>query len=389
MSAPSWRRLAHRITLAVSLALAAGASAAAQGAPAAANANATDKKAKKAKAPKDPALKGAKAAEGPSTIERGLFSSDTLLHVTLVGDFRRLAGERDTLHPRTYRGTLRVARDDSAGTRDLPIQLSARGHFRLQARTCEFPPLRVVLDSGAGHTPFRSQRSLKLVTHCRGTRDGEQLLLREYLTYRSHNLITPASFRARLVRVRYVESRDTTRSQERLGFFLESERELARRLGGQVLEAKGAVWSDITPDSGVAMSMWEYFIGNTDWSLAYLHNVRLVTKASGEVMAVPYDFDFSGLVDSWYSMPDPRLPIRSVHERLWRGPCADAKSVETALQPFREQKEAMFAVWRGLPMLERSNADKALKYLEQFYEDTRDPTRFARGAVRVRCAPGA
>ena len=303
-----------------------------------------------------------------------LFSSDSVITLTLIADFPAIFAERDTLDPKRHPGVVRVV--GPKGEKSLPVVLHTRGHFRLRRDQCGFPPLRVIFDKNTKHTPFDDQGGLKLVTHCsNGSREHEQYVLREYLTYRAHALVTPASFRARLARVRYVPARDSTRPVERWGFFLESEREMGRRMGGRVLEARNARYHDIA-DSAVAVSLWQYFIGNTDWSLSALHNVRLVQRDT-LVMAVPYDFDHSGIVDARYATADPRLALRTVRDRLWRGPCASAQALQAAAAPFLAQRAALERLPRSLPGVEGDWAGRAEQYMRSFFDELRDPARFA------------
>jgi hypothetical protein len=314
-----------------------------------------------------------------------LFASDTTLALTLVADFRALANQRDTVNPKRFPLAATYAGPDGKPV-TVRGQITTRGHFRLQRGICNFPPLRLIFpDTGTRGTLFARQRGLKLVTHCRDP--FEQHVLREYLAYRAHNLVTPLSFRPRLARVRYVDARDTTRVSERWGFLLESERELAERNGGKLLdEARGALFDHLAESSATLLSVWEYFIGNTDWSLAALHNVRLVATDTG-TLAVPYDFDFSGLVNTPYAAPDSRLPIRSVRERLWRGPCLSGRALAPVLARFVAQRAAITALYDSVPALDRRYARDAVRFLDQFYERAGEPDRMAQ-AFKSSCQPG-
>jgi hypothetical protein len=315
-----------------------------------------------------------------------LFASDTALRITLVGDWRALGGDRDTLKPVQRPGTLSYVDEQGRPVR-IRVSLSTRGHFRLARANCQFPPLRVAFDSGGTRrTLFANQRALKLGTHCNDTDTYEQYVLREHLSYRAHNLVTDHSFRSRLARVRYVDARDTTRVVERWGRFIESERELARRLGGDILEARGGVYEQIEDSSAALLGLWEYFIGNTDFSLGALHNVRLLTSGRG-TLAIPYDFDFSGLVETRYSTPDARLPIKSVRQRLYRGPCLTEAQLVPVLDRFTRRREAILALYDSLPPLDRGYGKRAKSYLEDFFEEARKPGDFAR-SLRGSCVKG-
>ena len=46
-------------------------------------------------------------------------------------------------------------------------------------------------------------------------------------------------------------------------------------------------------DQAGLVAMFEYMIGNTDWDISMMRNVRLIQAAeSGKVCVVPYDFRF-------------------------------------------------------------------------------------------------
>ena len=184
-----------------------------------------------------------------------------------------------------------------------------------------------------------------------------------------------------------MDARDTTRVSERWGFLLESERELAERTGGKILAgSRGALYDHLAEGAPALLALWEYFIGNTDWSLAALHNIRLVATDTG-TFAVPYDFDFSGLVDAPYAAPDPRLPIRSVRERLWRGPCLSAPALAPVLARFVQQRDAIRALYDALPALDRRYARDAVRYIDQFYDQLHDAALASR-AFRNLCGAG-
>jgi hypothetical protein len=187
--------------------------------------------------------------------------------------------------------------------------------------------------------------------------------------------------------VRYVDARDTTHVVERYGIFFESERELGERLGGKVITARGGRYGDVADSSAALLGLWEYFIGNTDFSMGALHNVRLVSTDRG-VMAVPYDFDFSGLVDTRYAAPSVQLPIRNVRQRLYRGPCLSEAQVTDAVARLAARRGAIRALYDSLTALDRGYARNALSYMDDFYDQAKDPRQFARD-LRGTCVPGS
>ena len=84
------------------------------------------------------------------------------------------------------------------------------------------------------------------------------------------------------------------------------------------LSAAGLTWIHLDAPTLTRMMLFEYMIGNTDFSIWALHNVRIVQDRARKLFPVPYDFDLSGFVHAPYATPDPRIGIRSVLDRLYR-----------------------------------------------------------------------
>ena len=91
--------------------------------------------------------------------------------------------------------------------------------------------------------------------------------------------------------------------------------------------------------------MFQYMIGNTDFSAVYLHNERLF-YVDGMIVPVPYDFDMSGLVDASYAVVsqvrNEVLPIDKVTKRLYRGFEADVQTLEVVRILFLEKENEVF-----------------------------------------------
>ena len=113
--------------------------------------------------------------------------------------------------------------------------------------------------------------------------------------------------------------------------------------------------------------VFEYMIGNTDFSMYMLHNIRLVRTPSRVVYTVPYDFDLSGLVNTSYAIPDRAFLIKTVRDRVYRGPCRPPEEVDPVLDLFRAHKAEILALYDSLPELDSNYRREAKNYLEQFF----------------------
>ena len=138
---------------------------------------------------------------------------------------------------------------DAKGPQDIPVKIGSRGHFRLMARNCDFVPIRLELPAKGetAGTVFEGQTSLKLGTHCRSDREYDNYTLREYLTYRLFNLVTPLSFRARLARATYVDAKTKKTISNRYAILVEHENDVARRFGGRIVELQRIQFNDLVP----------------------------------------------------------------------------------------------------------------------------------------------
>ena len=227
-----------------------------------------------------------------------LFASTEPLAITLVGDFKKINKDRDPNSKQPFPGTLRI------GETSIPMTLNARGHLRRMARTCDYVPLRVAFaKKDVKGTLFERQDALKLVVQCAGGGEFEQFMLREHLAYRIFNVITSRSFRTRLARVTYVDAVTGKAMGTRAGMFLEDEAGVARRMEGRIVEMPRLRFEDLDTDTLMPMMIFEYMIGNTDYSIYALHNVRIVQRPDKSLHPIPYDLDVTGLVNPPYGIP--------------------------------------------------------------------------------------
>lgn len=320
---------------------------------------------------------GAEAQEPGKRPER-LFRSRAPLEMTIRAGFDEVFKDRDTLVDKPVPARL-LYKDEDGGLVDLPIEVETRGHFRLRRTTCAFPPLKIRFDKDSARgTEFNDQGTLKLATHCRDHDTYEQNLLVEELAYRLYNQLTPLSHRTRLARIRYVFEPDTTKQIVRWGFFLEDDDDMGKRNGGKILMQTGGTFSHMVTEHIDLLSMFQYMIANTDWSVYAIHNIRLVDPGNGDYHPVAYDFDFSGLVDSPYAAPSELLPIRTVKARLYRGPCRKLDELLPVIGRFMAQRDSIYQLVRDQPGLEPKRSKKALDFLEDFFEEIAEPRKFDR-----------
>ncbi len=312
-----------------------------------------------------------------------LFDSDSALPVTLRTDLRALMRDKDTTRIVWRDATISYA--GSGGEVTVPLKVRTRGGYRLAH--CDYPPIRLrFADSTARGTLFERLRSPKLTTHCRSRQEYEEIAPQEYAIYRVLALFTPVSLRARMLRVTWEDAAGAVRPLTRYALVTEDPDRLARRLGGTYLTTPGAKIGTLQPSHAALLGVFQYFIGNTDWSVPGLHNIALLSVRD-TTFPVPYDFDWSGVINAPYARPAPILPIRSVRERIYRGFCQGPTVLEPVLARFETLRDTIRALYRAIPGMEPGVLEKTERYYDDFYLAIADRERFAQRVVRRDCMP--
>jgi hypothetical protein len=324
---------------------------------------------------------GPAVAQEP-TPER-LFSSQGVLRFALETDLDALISDRS--QESEDQPAVLTIDGPSGSVVEVPLQVRTRGRFRLRKDICSFPPIRLNFrKSEPTGTVFDGQDKLKLVTHCHDRGSYEQNVLEEYLAYRIFNQLSDVSFRVRLVEITYRDSGGSMEPLTKMGFIIEDEDSMAERLGGMALDIPGARATEFEPYHTGLMFLFQYLIGNIDWSTANTQNLAVV-RVGMDHFAVPYDFDWSGLVDAAYVGPSP-LTERlhdSVRERLYLGVCWDGIDFPAVFRRFEEVRDTILGLVGEVPRLSEANAESASDYIESFYEFIEDPDRAIRSIGRM------
>ena len=303
-----------------------------------------------------------------------LFASNDPIRLTISGPISAIANKAEQSEaPRP--ATLALT-----GTAEShPIRLSARGITRRKSETCPFPPLRVEFAAPPpAASLFHGQRRLKLVTHCREAAGFQQHVLLEYAAYRLFNHLTPASYRVRLAQIDYVEPSGKLKAS-RVGFFIEDTDDVARRNGVREAKMPDRISNaQLVARDSARVALFQYMIGNLDWSIragpsgqGCCHNSRLIAPAAAtaNLVPIPYDFDFSGLVDAPYAVPPDGLPVKSVRKRYYRGYCRFNAEAPAVAAEFRAQRSALLATLSQIPQIEIRTVRKASSFLDGFFAD--------------------
>jgi hypothetical protein len=304
------------------------------------------------------------SAQTPLNYTR-FFEEDKLITMDLSTDLKKLVSEKKA---EQYQPAIATCRFPDSSVITEPIRLTARGEFR---RTECFVP-SIKLDFKNATSPKLSPlRKLKLVLGCGTHTDDERLLLKEFLIYKMYNLLTDKSFRVRLLHINYTDTRGKIKSYTQYGFLIEDVDEMAKRNKCYEVEKQVFITERTDRQQATLVAIFQYMIGNTDWSVPNYHNIKLmrpVTDSFSLPYTVAYDFDFCGLVDAHYAIPKEELAISSVRERLYRGFPRTMEEVQVTLNIFREKREAIKNLVMNFELLGLRYRKEMMDYLDEFYK---------------------
>ncbi|MEL6924557.1 MAG: hypothetical protein AAFO94_10960, partial [Bacteroidota bacterium] len=260
--------------------------------------------------------------------------------------------------------------DASGNSIEYDVKMVARGKTR--RRICTFPPLKVAFSKKdlKGNSIRNKHRKLKLVTHCNGDFADQQNVIKEYLAYKAFNLVTENSFRAHLLQITYKDTGGQLESIDTYAFLIEDQDEVADRLDGKVVDLWGMDAEHFPREVFQTFALFQYMIGNTDWRTAFMHNISLIqSKAdTSRLIPVPYDFDYSGLVNAYYAIPNPNLFQENIRQRLCFSKFEDEAEALERIQPFLDHKEAIIGLYANSTLLHKKEKKKSVKYLKSFYK---------------------
>ena len=335
---------------------------------------------------------------GTPAIVKPLFADDTVLDLSLSVDFDAMCRpnyDEDCQYTPT---TLTYSSADGV-EQIIPVEIRVRGGWRARTDNCQVPPLFVRFGLGQTEdTPFAGQGLLPLTTHCRSSKkivgigtsvsskEYEQYVLKEYLGYRIYNLLNEKSLYVRMARITYTRPDKSDNPITRFAFFTEHFDDMAARHFLERLSDKSFDYEKVDLHTFDQLALYNFMIGNTDWSVVRDRNILLVSAEDGRQYPVPFDLDMSGLVSAEYSGVSPRLDFRDPRQRYYLGFCHPETDFDSLFAEFQGKKEEIILLVGDTPGLRRSEAKKSRSYLKKFFSILESP-ELRRVAISEACHP--
>lgn len=297
----------------------------------------------------------------PSVFDQ--FNQTQIIKVELNLDLETLHAQKKTNE--YLPATFTIIGDQSV--KSWTVKVRARGRYRRVKS--EFPPLMLKFSKKELIAQGLSEdNDYKLVTHFFDSKEGDDAVLREYLAYKLYNQISGQSLRVQLAEVTY-RDKNTNDKTTRYGILIEDSDQMAKRLGGKVCdECYNLPESAFNAQNLQIHALYQYMIGNTDWSIPMSRNLKVVNvKQSGEYVAVPYDFDFSGFVNASYAIPNVDYNLKTIRERAFLGSTNLSSEFQQAKEHFVNKRSELEYTINSFKVMSKKSRKDIIEYLDTFY----------------------
>lgn len=299
-----------------------------------------------------------------------LFRSDDLLEVALTANYGKFLQDRG--QDPSYHDAVLKYKDEAGRDVSLKVEIRARGHYRRDPFVCAFPPYRMRFPKKETLPAlFEGQDKLKVVAHC----SEEGYILREYLIYKAYNLLTPQSFRVRLMRIRYVDSEKQVPESVHFAFFIESEEEMAARNGALPVDDETPMSeAQVDRQALTRVYLFNYMIANRDFDLEVKQNLKIIEPSGKPPIAVPYDFDWSGMVDASYTQSSIGEPTSFYDRQKMRPLCRTQAEYEQVIALLQAVEDRIYLLYEENPWLPERDKRECIKYYKSFYKSCGQPS---------------
>ena len=297
------------------------------------------------------------------------FLNDSVINVQFTTDIRKL--RTDKKKPVWLPAHIVMQFPDSSVI-DENINVEPRGIYRKD--NCDIASL--MLDFKTTTAPLLSNlKKLKLVGGCRDNYQSEQLLLKEYLVYKIYNILSPLSFRVRLLHITYNDVNRKMSPYTQYAFLIEDIKDLTER--NKCKEVKNKTYgTEATNRTQITfVSIFQYMIANTDWAVPNYHNIKLLvplSDTSARPYVVPYDFDYCGIVNAYYAVPEEELGIQKVTDRYYQGFPRTMEELGSIISIFKEKEDEIMKCVNDFDLLKPNVRKDIAGYIDQFYDIIKD-----------------
>ena len=197
------------------------------------------------------------------------------------------------------------------------------------------------------------------------------------MAYKLYEQISPYHFNVRRVDIEFTEIRGKKEKIHQLkGFLIEDDKVIAKRFEGRVVDR---FIHPLAMDATVSVqnAIFNFMLGNTDISVAYQHNAKLL-YIEKKLIPLSYDFDMSGFVNPSYATVNETLGINSVRDRKYRGFKRDKSIMQETRELYLSKKNNLVSIVESHKSQFDSEKEykETIGFLNEFYDVMEDDKTF-------------
>lgn len=320
--------------------------------------------------------------QSKSNTPENAFTPDNPFELSIYVDFQRFVDNME--EPKYIPAKIRYKNFDG-NPLTKKVKVKARGAFR--RKSCEIPPIRISFNDDEYEVDlFDNLGKVKLVNECHFGQQYQEYLVKEYLTYQTFQKLTDYSLKTWFMRIKFIDTQDTTNHFSSYSFIIEDIDDLADRTETVELEKEGLKHSEIDKQSESQVMLFSYMISNLDIYVENLHNLKLLQPkdTNARPILIPYDFDFSGLVNADYAFTSKDLPGKTVRDRYYLGECQSKIAYTELFNYFGSKKNEIYSLYENCNLLSRETQVDAINFLTEFYDIIENP-KIAKKRIAKKC----
>jgi hypothetical protein len=210
---------------------------------------------------------------------------------------------------------------------------------------------------------FKECDKTKIVFQCQSGGTMKQSLLMEKTLYDIYGLLSDYGRRAKTVSVQDPDQK------ELLGFLLEDDDDFEIRTKTEILKNRTISPTILIREEYVKMCLFQYMISNADWSAKKGHNTDLYKRLSDNALIiVPYDFDYSGIINNNYALAPENLPINAVTDRYFMDKSVSLEELKNGIAFFQSKEGEIKDLINNSVELSGGTKKKMVKFIDGFYK---------------------
>ena len=248
------------------------------------------------------------------------------------------------------------------------LEVKVRGVYR--AAKCDNPPLKIKYSKKLlEERGLKKRNEYKLVYPCKNTEEYQNYIYKEYLIYKLYNELTDKSLRVHLIDFTIRDSEQTLENINSTGFMIEHREEIIKRLDAYKNDERclSIPIKNVASHEYMLFQVFQYMIGNVDWIVENCKNAEVILMQDSTIVPIPYDFDYTGMVNPSYARPDARYKQKKITDRYFLGDERNLEELSPIFELFKEKESSFKKIINDFEYLPKKERKAMLYYLKTFY----------------------